>query len=92
MSRNRAVVAQRVARLPFQAEGGGASPTPRLHLTVATDTGSLYKASGWQYAPTHHGERYDANGKGYPSGHGSWDGVTQQSPKHRWIYELGGAR
>jgi hypothetical protein len=186
-STDRAVVVQRVARLPFLAGGGGASPTPRLHLTPATvqevnqllsvehylgpaksarhcfagwaddelvaaqvwrwptarmlpsdgswlelsrwcltpqagknagsrmmgfvakwlrrncpevttlvsysdpvhgHTGSLYKASGWTYTPTHHSERYDANGKGYPSGHGSWDGVTRQSPKHRWTYRL----
>jgi hypothetical protein len=51
-------------------------------------TGALYRASGWTYHPTHHGERYDANGRGYPSGHGSWDGVTRQAPKHRWTYSL----
>ena len=51
-------------------------------------TGTLYRASGWTYAPTHHGERYDANGKGYPSGHGSWNGVDQMSPKHRWTVAL----
>lgn len=51
-------------------------------------TGTLYRASGWTYTPTHHGDRYDANGKGYPSGHGSWDGVTQQSPKHRWTAQV----
>ena len=50
--------------------------------------GALYKASGWTYAPTHHGQRYDANGVGYPSGHGSWDGATRQSPKHRWTLEV----
>jgi hypothetical protein len=182
-----AVVAQRVARLPFLAGGGGASPTPRLHFTPATvdevnpllscehylgpvsscryafagwvddelvacqvwrwptarmlpsdgswlelsrwcltpdagrnagsrmmawaarwlrrnasgvttlvsysdpvhgHTGALYKASGWAYTPTHHGDRYDANGVGYPSGHGSWDGETVQSPKHRWTRQV----
>jgi hypothetical protein len=51
-------------------------------------TGALYRASGWVYAPTHHSLRFDANGKGYPSGHGSWDGVTVQAPKHRWFYYL----
>lgn len=51
-------------------------------------TGGLYKASGWTYTPTHHGLRYDANGVGYPSGHGSWDGVTKMTPKHRWTYDL----
>jgi len=184
---SRAVVVQRVARLPFPAGDGGASPTPRLQFETATaaevnqllvdehylgptnsarycfagwvdgelvaaqvwrwptarmlpsdgswlelsrwclthdagknagsrmmgwvarwlrrnavgvttlvsysdpvhgHTGSLYKASGWTYTPTHHGDRYDANGYGYPSGHGSWDGVTRQSPKHRWTYAI----
>lgn len=51
-------------------------------------TGALYKASGWVYSPTHHGERFDRDGIGYPSGHGSWDGITVQSPKHRWLYFL----
>jgi len=51
-------------------------------------TGTLYKASGWTYSPTHHGLRLDANGVGYPSGHGSWDGLTVQSPKHRWTVTL----
>ena len=186
-SDDRAVVVQRVARLPFPAGDGGASPTPRLQFTHAsvgevngllaaehylgpvrsarrcfagwvddvmvacqvwrwpnarmlpndgswlelsrwcltpdagrnagsrmmawarrelarTDhtvttlvsysdpvhghTGALYKASGWTYSPTHHGQRFDVNGRGYPSGHGSWDGVTTQSPKHRWTYPL----
>ena len=51
-------------------------------------TGTLYRASGWVYTPTHHGERFDANGRGYPSGHGSWNGVEQMSPKHRWTVTL----
>jgi hypothetical protein len=51
-------------------------------------TGALYKASGWAYNPTHHGQRYDVTGVGYPSGHGSWDGATVQSPKHRWTMEV----
>lgn len=33
---DRAVVAYEVVRLPFQADGGGANPTPRLHFTTAT--------------------------------------------------------
>ena len=180
-------VAQVVARLPFQAEDGGSSPTLRLHVTTATaaevnpllsaehylgpvtaarlcfaawaddvmvacqvwrwptarmlpsdgtflelsrwciashaepntgsrmmgyvrrwlrrempdvstlvsysdpvhgHTGTLYRASGWDYTPTHHGERYDANGVGYPSGHGSWNGVDRMTPKHRWTVSL----
>lgn len=51
-------------------------------------TGALYKASGWHYQPTHHGERFDLDGVGYPSGHGSWDGNTTQTPKHRWLYHF----
>jgi hypothetical protein len=51
-------------------------------------TGALYKASGWVTSPTHHQRRFDLDGVGYASGHGSWDGVTVQSPKHRWLYEL----
>jgi hypothetical protein len=183
----RAVVVQRVARLPFPAEGGGASPTPRLQFTSATvaevnpllatdhylgpiagdlqsfagwvddelvacqvwrwptarmlpsdgtmielsrwcltaeagpnagsrmmrwvrtqlrrlyptvelgvsysdpihgHTGALYKASGWTYAPTHIGRRYDRDGIGYPSGNGSWDGVIRSTSKHRWLYQI----
>jgi hypothetical protein len=189
--RSPAVVVQRVARLPFLAGGGGASPTPRLHLTTATvgevnpllstehylgpaaaarycfagwhqdelvacqvwrwptarmlpsdgswlelsrwcltpeagpnagsrmmgwvarwlrrhapdvlttlvsysdpehgHSGGLYKASGWQYRPTHIGARYDVDGIGFPSGNGSWNGTTRASSKHRWVYELRGA-
>ena len=187
VTKDRAVVVQRVARLPFQAEGGGASPTPRLHFEtvgvsevnylLASDhylgpvssarvcfggfvdnelvaaqvwrwptarmlpadgtwlelsrwcltpdagknagsrmmrwvrhtikrsmpnvttlvsysdpewghTGSLYKASGWQYTPTHIGRRFDLDGIGFPSGNGSWDGVTRASSKHRWTVSL----
>ncbi len=51
-------------------------------------TGALYRASGWSYAPTHHGLRYDLDGVGYASGHGSWDGQTIQSPKHRWMIQF----
>jgi hypothetical protein len=51
-------------------------------------TGALYRASGWVPWPTHHANRYMENGVGYPSGHGSWDGVTVQRPKMRWRFEL----
>lgn len=51
-------------------------------------TGSLYRASGWVASPTHHTDRFHANGVGYPSGHGSWDGETRQSPKERWTFQL----
>lgn len=184
---SRAVVEQRVARLPFPAEDGGASPTLRLHFTPATidevnwllatehylgtigaarhafaawsndqlvacqvyrwptarmlpadgswlelsrwcltedagrnsgsrmmrwvarwlrrhdpvvrtlvsysdptlgHTGALYRASGWRLSQTHIGERYHRDGIGYPSGNGSWDGLTLASPKDRWVYSL----
>lgn len=52
-------------------------------------TGSLYKASNWQYEPTHIGRRYDLDGIGFPSGNGSWNGVDKATPKHRWIYRIG---
>jgi hypothetical protein len=186
MSEQRAVVVQRVARLPFQAEDGGASPTLRLHFATATSAeinwllstdhylgpiggarvcfagwiddelvacqawrwptarmlpsddswlelsrwcltpeagpnagsrmmgwvrrwikrnmptvqvlvsysdpmhghcGGLYRASGWTYAPTHIGQRFDRDGVGYPSGNGSWDSVTLSTPKHRWVID-----
>lgn len=51
-------------------------------------TGALYRASGWTPAPTHHTLRFRANGRGYPSGHGSWDGRAVQTPKERWLFEL----
>ena len=54
----------------------------------AVHDGSLYRASGWDLAPTHHTERLRANGVGYPSGHGSWDGHTVQRPKERWVIHL----
>ena len=55
----------------------------------AGHSGALYKASGWDESPTHHTERWKANGKGYPSGHGSWDGgLTKQHPKQRWTYTV----
>lgn len=67
---------------------------PNAHTLVSYSdpvhghSGALYRASGWIYTPTHHSLRYDANGLGYPSGHGSWDGITRQSPKHRWTYAV----
>jgi len=50
--------------------------------------GALYKASGWSPWPTHHADRFMADGIGYPSGHGSWDGVNRQAPKMRWRIDL----
>lgn len=178
---HRAVVGQRVARLPFQAGDGGASPTPRLHFSTATvveltpllasehylgplssaticfsgwsndhlvagmvfrwptarhlpadgtwlelvrwcltsdagknagsrmmgwsarwlrrqrprittlvsysdpsqgHTGSLYRASGWRWAPTWRRLRPP------PSGNGSWNGCDIQAVKDRWVYHL----
>jgi len=46
--------------------------------------GGLYRASNWESWPTHHADRFALDGVGYRSGHGSWDGVTVQSPKMRW--------
>lgn len=45
-------------------------------------TGALYKACNWLYAPTWHRLRPP------PTGGGSWDGVTMQHPKDRWVFPL----
>lgn len=45
-------------------------------------TGSLYRACNWLWAPTWHRLRPP------PSGGGTWDGVTVQSPKDRWVFPL----
>lgn len=45
-------------------------------------TGSLYKACNWRWAPTWQRLRPP------PSGGGSWDGVTRQEPKDRWVFHL----
>ena len=45
-------------------------------------TGSLYKACNWQWKPTWH-RLFPP-----PSGGGSWDGVTRQEPKDRWVFEV----
>jgi hypothetical protein len=45
-------------------------------------TGALYKACNWYPAPTWHRLRPP------PSGGGSWDGVTIQAPKDRWVYPI----
>lgn len=45
-------------------------------------TGSLYKACNWKWRPTW------VQLKPPPSGGGSWDGVTRQEPKARWVFEL----
>ncbi len=55
---------------------------------LSRHSGVLYRASGWERWPTHHQERYEANGVGYPSGHGSWNGVDVQSPKARWRMDI----
>lgn len=63
---------------------------PTVHTLVSYSdaskghNGGLYRASGWVHSPTHHTDRLHANGVGYPSGHGTWDGVTIQHPKDRW--------
>lgn len=45
-------------------------------------TGALYKACNWIWAPTWQRLRPP------PSGGGSWDGVTVQTPKDRWVFPL----
>jgi hypothetical protein len=50
--------------------------------------GGLYRASNWEAWPTHHAERFLRDGVGYPSGHGSWNGVDVEAPKMRWRYDL----
>jgi hypothetical protein len=45
-------------------------------------TGSLYRACNWQWRPTWMRLRPP------PSGGGSWDGVTSQEPKDRWVFPL----
>jgi len=184
---SRAVVGQRVARLPFQVGDGGASPTPRLQFTTATidevnpllatdhylgtigscryahagwvddvlvaamvwrwptarllpadgtwlelsrwclaaetgknagsrmmrwvaswlrreapdnlrtlvsysdpsqgHTGALYRASGWEWAPTHH-RLAELDGRPYPTGNGNWGQPARQEPKDRWLFRL----
>ena len=50
-------------------------------------TGALYKASGWEWAPTHHRLAVLA-GTPYPTGNGTWDGIEHQEPKDRWLYRI----
>ena len=50
--------------------------------------GSLYKASGWNAAPTHHALRWQADEIGYASGHGNWGNGPPRPPKMRWIIWL----
>jgi hypothetical protein len=45
-------------------------------------TGALYRACNWLWKPTWMRLRPP------PSGGGSWDGVTPQSVKDRWVFEL----
>lgn len=45
-------------------------------------TGSLYRACNWRWAPTWQRLRPP------PSGGGSWDGITQQAVKDRWVFPL----
>ena len=45
-------------------------------------TGALYKAAGWQWAPTWHRLRPP------PSGNGNWGGKGKQSVKDRWVFPL----
>lgn len=47
---------------------------------AAGHTGSLYRACNWRWKPTWH------RLKPPPTGGGSWDGVTRQEPKDRWVF------
>lgn len=49
---------------------------------AAGHTGALYRACNWLWAPTWQRLRPP------PSGGGSWDGVTRQEPKDRWVDPL----
>jgi hypothetical protein len=61
---------------------------PRLTTLVSYSdpsvghTGALYRACNWRWAPTWQRLRPP------PSGGGSWDGVTRQEPKDRWVFHL----
>jgi hypothetical protein len=44
--------------------------------------GALYRACSWQWRPTWH------RIAPAPSGHGSWDRMTRQEPKDRWVFAL----
>jgi hypothetical protein len=48
----------------------------------AGHTGTLYRACNWRSAPTW--QRV----KPPPTGGGSWDGITRQEPKDRWVFDL----
>lgn len=48
----------------------------------AGHTGALYRACNWRWRPTW------MRLAPPPSGHGSWDGITSQGVKDRWIFEL----
>lgn len=48
----------------------------------AGHTGALYRACNWTWRPTW------MRLAPPPSGHGSWDGVTTQAVKDRWVFEL----
>lgn len=45
-------------------------------------TGALYRACSWRWAPTWQRLRPP------PSGGGSWDGITRQEPKDRWVFSV----
>ena len=70
----------------------GAFPSVSLLVSyseLGKHTGALYKSCNWEAWPTHHSERWEQDGIGYASGHGSWDGITVQAPKMRWRLGLG---
>lgn len=48
----------------------------------AGHSGTLYRACNWQWRPSWMRLRPP------PSGGGSWDGVTKQEPKDRWVFPV----
>jgi hypothetical protein len=49
---------------------------------AAGHTGHLYRACNWRWRPAWNRVTPP------PTGGGSWDGITQQEPKDRWVYAL----
>ena len=45
-------------------------------------TGALYRACNWHWAP--HWQRL----RPPPTGGGTWDGITMQEPKDRWVFHV----
>ena len=61
-------------------------PTVRMLVSYSDPsvghTGALYRACNWRWAPTWQRLRPP------PSAGGSWDGITRQAVKDRWVFPL----